>query len=253
MQRILIGGGLVLVLALVLAGGYLALNTGATATDSANKQAAQAFLTERAGDGPTLVFSDTVQGAGANGPPPGAVGTVRGIDGNRITVQNPMDGQTTTILVGDNTTIHKQAPGTTADLTPGTAVTVFGPRTGDSVTAQAVQIGAGGPGSGAPMQITMNGPGPGGAGPGTASGMVQPVIGTVASLDGTHLVVQAGDGSKTTVELPNGVSIVKTVTGQLADIQPGQLVIAQGTSGPDGFAATDIQLATAQVAPMRQP
>lgn len=54
---------------------------------------------------------------------PVAQGTIKSIEGNKVTVTQ-QDGTTTTVTVDDKTTIQKQVNGALADLIAGTRITV---------------------------------------------------------------------------------------------------------------------------------
>jgi hypothetical protein len=72
------------------------------------------------------------------------------VDGQTLVLAAAQGGQPTRVNVTGQTQILKQAPGTTADLTPGTAVTVQPqgqPAADGTLTAATIMIG-GAPGAG---------------------------------------------------------------------------------------------------------
>jgi hypothetical protein len=99
-------------------------------------------------------------GAGAAGGAAGAqggqqaarvtAGTVERVDGQTVVLAAAQGGQATRVNVTGQTQILKQAAGTTADLTPGSNVTVQAqgqPAADGTLTAATIMIGgAGGPG-----------------------------------------------------------------------------------------------------------
>lgn len=82
-------------------------------------------------------FNNTARRTGG-----GAVrGQVLSVDNNTMTVKLP-DGSSKIVILSGSTTINKATQATTADITTGAEVTVFGTTNSDgSVTAQNVQIG----------------------------------------------------------------------------------------------------------------
>lgn len=87
------------------------------------------------------------------------------------------------------------------------------------------------------------GQGPAGAGQGLPDGgQGQNVAGVVESVNGKSIVLTTGDGAKLTIELASGGSIRKQVEGTLADVTPGERIIAFGTRSGDSFQASAIQI-----------
>ncbi|HET6319119.1 MAG TPA: hypothetical protein VFG86_21915 [Chloroflexota bacterium] len=81
---------------------------------------------------------------GQGGQGRGALGTVERLDGQTLTLSGGQGGQQTRVTLNPQTQILKQAPGTTADLTPGTAVTVQAqgqPAADGTITAGTIMIG----------------------------------------------------------------------------------------------------------------
>jgi hypothetical protein len=253
-RTILIAGAAVLVLVAVGAGAWVWATgqTGGTGA-SPNAQAAQQFFTERNGGTPvagnnTLTFG-TGPGGVATGGPPGAVGTVAQVDGNRITLKNPMDGTTTTVQLDATTKIQKQAEATAAEITPGVHLVAVGPKQGTAIAAAVVNLGGAtdAPGAG-PMQMRVEG-GSGGSAPTT---MPERVSGTVEQVSGTTITVKTDDGASATVELAATTAIFQQVDIPASAIAVGDLVLAQGTRQGDVFAATEVQVSTGG-AMMMQP
>lgn len=124
--------------------GLLALIIGAAAGFFAGSQYSKTQV-------PSMMAANNVSGrvgpgAGRQfgGPGMGRGGAVTGeilsVDNNSITVKLA-DGSSKIVLLGSNVVIGKSTPGTSADLTTGTRVAVFGtPNSDGSITAQNVQI-----------------------------------------------------------------------------------------------------------------
>lgn len=70
---------------------------------------------------------------------PVATGTVKSVEGNTVQVTE-QNGNTVAVTVSGQTSIQKTVNGTTADLTPGTRITVMGSQNGANVTASVIQI-----------------------------------------------------------------------------------------------------------------
>lgn len=132
MKSILLGLGVVVLMAIAGGAGYY------LGTDNGLKQAQNIraeFFQQRAGNftntAPTGDSASSAQGqrtvgqgqVAVLGGRPVAQGTIKSIDGNKITVTQ-QDGTATTITIDDKTTIQKQVNGTLADLTAGTRIIV---------------------------------------------------------------------------------------------------------------------------------
>ncbi|HET7770308.1 MAG TPA: hypothetical protein VFN74_16155 [Chloroflexota bacterium] len=112
-------------------------------------------------------------GQGAQGSAPGGgqvratAGTIERMDGQTMVLAAAQGGQPTRVTLTGQTQILKQAPGTTADLSAGTTVTVQAqgqPAPDGTLTAATIMIGGpGGPGGpgGAPPQRPANAAQPG--------------------------------------------------------------------------------------------
>jgi hypothetical protein len=72
--------------------------------------------------------------AGRGGAGGGVAGTVKAVDGDKVTVTGA-NGQDTTIVVGADTTVTKTDAGSASDITPGQTLTVRGTAGADGATA----------------------------------------------------------------------------------------------------------------------
>jgi hypothetical protein len=132
MKSILLVLGVVVLMAVSGGAGYY------LGTDNGLKQAQNIraeFLQQRMGNltgaaptGDSTPSAQGQRGAGqgqvaALGGRPVAQGTVKSVEGNKVTVTQ-QDGTATTITVDDKTTIQKQVNGALADLTAGTRIIV---------------------------------------------------------------------------------------------------------------------------------
>jgi hypothetical protein len=68
-----------------------------------------------------------------------AVGTVKSVDGNKITV-TMQNGNTVTVTLDQETRIVKSVAATATDLQPGVRITVTGDQSGNNVTARSISI-----------------------------------------------------------------------------------------------------------------
>ncbi|HEU5107233.1 MAG TPA: hypothetical protein VFT95_01520 [Micromonosporaceae bacterium] len=84
---------------------------------------------------------------------------------------------------------------------------------------------AAGPGGGR----VFNGPGNGGQGP-----QARGTIGTVEKVEGTDVYVKTPDGRTVKVSTSDSTQVRVTKDGGLSDLQPGQTVAVQGSTGSDG-------------------
>ena len=80
------------------------------------------------------------QGTGQFTGRPTANGTVKSVDGNKITITQ-QDGSTTTVTVDAKAVIQKTGNGTVADIQPGVRITVIEQTTGGTTT-QRIQLTA---------------------------------------------------------------------------------------------------------------
>ena len=96
-------------------------------------------------------------GAQGGGQVRATVGTIERVDGQTMVLTAAQGGQPTRVTLTGQTQILKQAPGTTADLTAGTTVTVQAqgqPAADGTLTAATIMIGGpGGPGGAGGVQL----------------------------------------------------------------------------------------------------
>ena len=160
-----------LIIVAVFGIGWGASFGAGTAYGRRTAPAAAATVGAAGGTGGTQV--QTAAGGGAGGAAPGGAqargtaGTVERVDGQTLVLTAPQGGQSTRVNMTGQTQILKQAAGTTADLTPGSTVTVQAqgqPAADGSIIAGTIMIGgAGGPGGqggpgGAIIQRPANAP-----------------------------------------------------------------------------------------------
>ena len=93
-----------------------------------------------------------------------------------------------------------------------------------------------------------------GAGASGAGGPVgrfggQNVAGVVEKVDADRVTLTAVDGSQVTVELAPDGTVRRTVEGSLADLKPGERVVAFGTRSGDVFRATSVQIGGGRAGP----
>ena len=158
---------------------------------------------------------------------------------------------TSNVAVGSATTITEQAAGTLADLKTGTCVMAVGQKSKGTVTASRITItqpvngqcgsgftGGGGarPGGLPPRTGSQRPSGsgsqrpPGGFGGSANFGFA---FGTISAVDGSTLTVKSTQGS-TTVTVPAGTQIEKTVDVDMSAIAVGMCAFVRGTSGDKG-------------------
>ncbi|MDE3091460.1 MAG: hypothetical protein KGJ80_18995 [Chloroflexota bacterium] len=124
-----------LVLVMVAGGGGFFAGTSYGQAQAQNIRAD--FFRQRSGNQANA--SGQGSQAGQFGGRPAAVGTLKSVQGDTITVtQN--DGTIVTVNVNAQTVIQKTVTGTLGDLQAGERVTVLSDQTGSNVTAQTVQI-----------------------------------------------------------------------------------------------------------------
>jgi hypothetical protein len=242
----------------VLAGcGGPSASTGTGQDQSATDQ----FLAERQG---------TVTPGANNGGTvtlPGVFGTITKIDGDRITISNPIDNSTSVVELADGGKIMKQVDGQASDIKVGDSIAAFGSKNGDDLAAEAVSIGGEGMVAGAgagPVRIERPAGGDaGGSAPpaggdfqvvegqgqqgGGAQGNVPEVVGgTVEKIDGSTLTVKTADGTAT-VTLSDSTKVQKQVEVKLSDLGLGETIMATGTREGDTLKATTINVQSAMV------
>lgn len=140
MKTILLALGVVVLMAASGgAGYYLGTDNGLKQaqnirTEFFQQRAANATSNAPAGDSASSAQGQGQRGAGQNqaqgqgqvaalGGRPVAQGTIKSVEGNKITVTQ-QDGSTTTVTVDDKTTVQKQVNGVIADLTAGARIIV---------------------------------------------------------------------------------------------------------------------------------
>lgn len=111
-------------------------NAQGAAVDPSQVQGGQQGQSRSAGQG-----GQGGQGAGQFAGRPTANGTVKSVDGNKITVTQ-QDGSTTTVTVDSKAVIQKTGTGTVADIQPGLRITVVEQTTGNATT-QRITLTAG--------------------------------------------------------------------------------------------------------------
>lgn len=147
MKRALIVLGSI-VFALVLAGGgFFAGLTVGKAQGQTQAQDAQTNFFRQRGFDPNTGGPGGAGGLGAGAARRGVTGTIQQVAGNTLTVISAQN-ETVTVQIADTTPIQKTATGGKADLTVGATVLVVGERSGNNVTATAIQLTAGAAGVG---------------------------------------------------------------------------------------------------------
>jgi hypothetical protein len=221
--------------------------------DGAQQAAAREFLTERNDGTPVALGAD-------DGPT--VVGVIEGMDGRTLTLKRPIDNASETIELAADARISQQLPASREALTVGQRATALGARSGETLDAQAIQLGQGALGPGGVIQI---GPGVGPAGaepqsrplriepnasgqPGDAviggdPGMqAEPVSGVIERVDGDTLTLKQDDGASVTVRLSAATEISERRDVDLDALQPGRLVLASGTRSNGRLSAAQIEL-----------
>jgi hypothetical protein len=118
------------------AGGFFA----GTAYGSAQAQNTRdEFLRNRQGGTPGQFGQNGPNGQAGQFGRPAAVGTVKSVNGNTLTVTQ-QDGTTVTVTVNQQTTIQKTTTGAISDIQPGQRITVESDQTGGNIVARGIQI-----------------------------------------------------------------------------------------------------------------
>ncbi len=218
---------------------------GISAATSSNSSGAAASSPTPA-SGPTG-GAGTLPAPGARpGNGSGGFGTIAGIDGSNLTVEE-QSGTTTKVVTSSSTSITKSVSGTVDDIKVGDTVRVAG--TGSSSRIAATRVtddgkmsadaaNQGRPG-GPPLGGAFNGrQAPGGPGGGAGGGMTRGVVQSVG--DGTFTITGI-DGSAVNVTTSSStqVSVVKTAT--LADLRVGDTVMVRGPAANGTITATSIR------------
>ncbi|MBX0328008.1 hypothetical protein K2Z83_10005 [Oscillochloris sp. ZM17-4] len=127
---------------------------GVVAGQDSRSSAQQEFFAQRGG-GQGGAGAQTPGGRGQ-----GVSGTVESIDGGTVSLKLS-DGSTVKVSLAADGVVRHQVDGTLADLTVGERVVAIGQRSGDTVTASAIQAGgAFGGAPGAPGAPGANRPNP---------------------------------------------------------------------------------------------
>jgi hypothetical protein len=157
-------------------------------------------------------------------------GLVGSVSGGTVTLTGP--NGPATVDVTPSTRVIEVVPGQLTDVTAGECVMVRHTKDSSapsSVTAAAVLIGQAGNGR------------CGGHGPGRG------VTGTVASVNGSSIVLTATDNSQTTVTVTSNTRYAKISKGDTSAIAAGQCLGARGIKdGSGNLQATAINLRPAQ-------
>jgi hypothetical protein len=221
--------------------------------DGAQEAAAREFLTER-NDGTPVALG------AADGPT--TVGVIERVDGRTLTLKRPFDNTSETIELADDVRISQQLPASRAALTVGQRATALGVRSGETLDAQAIQLGEDALGPGGVVHVGP-GVGPAGAEPqsrplqiqpgasgqpgdtmigGDAATQDAPVSGVIERVDGEALTLKQDDGASATVRLSATTQISERREAGRDALQPGQLVLASGTRSDGRLRAAQIEL-----------
>lgn len=180
----------------------------------------------------------------------GAHGTVTGVEGGTVTVEDG-EGTATTVTTDDETTVRDVAAGEVADVAEGDTVVVTGETADDdTVTARRlVDLGSldpddlppGRPGRpGGPWGDDADDPDDEDAGP-DAEGWgarFRPAVGTVAAVDGATITVATDDGDVAVTTTDETAVTVVTEIG-VADLAEGDTIAVRGETADDGTVAAD--------------
>lgn len=180
----------------------------------------------------------------------GAHGTVSGVDGSTVTLEDGA-GTATTVTTDDETTIRDVAAGEVAAVAEGDTVVVMGETADDgTVTAGHVldlgtldpdDLPPGRPGRpGGPWGDDADDPDDEDAGP-DAEGWgarFRPAVGTVAAVDGATITVATDDGDVAVTTTDETQVTVVTEIG-VADLAEGDTIAVRGETADDGTVAAD--------------
>ena len=184
---------------------------------------------------------------------PGAHGTVTGVDGTTVTIEDD-EGTATTVTTDDETNVLDVAEGDVADIAEGDTVVVMG-ETGDDegVTARHVTdlgtldpeaLHPGGPRMGRDGAEAAPDEAPGDEatppeGERRGDWRMGPTTGTVASVDGGTFTVTTDDGDvAVTTTDETAVTVVTEIA--VADLAEGDTVAARGETDDEGTVAADV-------------
>ena len=185
------------------------------------------------------------RGGRGDGPPP-LMGKITALKGNSLELAKP-DGTTVAVTLTDKTEFRKERqPAKAADFKVGDMVFVRGEQNADkTVTASMVAArGANGPGAGGGEGRGFGG----GAGPAQLGELGKDyVAGEIKSVDAPKLTVLRSDNVTQTIELNEESSLRKgheSIT--MADIQPGDHVVARGTMLNNVFVPKNVMILSAE-------
>ncbi|HEX7133688.1 MAG TPA: hypothetical protein VF228_14020 [Iamia sp.] len=178
---------------------------------------------------------------------PGAHGTVTGVDGTTVTIEDD-EGTATTVTTDDETGVFDVAEGEVADIAEGDSVVVMG-ETGDddAVTARHVtDLGSLDPDALHPGRPDGVEPPAGeeGGDEGQEEGETRhrafrPTVGTVASVDGATVTVTTDDGDVVVTTTDDTMVTVVTEIA-VSDLAEGDTVAARGEVDDEGTVAADV-------------
>jgi len=184
------------------------------------------------------------RGARGDGPPP-FMGKITAMKGNSLELAR-QDGTTAIVMLTDKTEFRKdRQPAKAADFKVGDMIFVRGEENADKTVTAAVVAARNG-----------NGPGDGGGGRGFRGGNGRAqmgelgkdyVAGEIKSVDTPKLTVLRSDNVTQTIELNEDSSLRKgreSIT--MADIQPGEHVIARGSMQNNVFVPTSVMILSAE-------
>jgi hypothetical protein len=225
-----------------------------------DQSARDQFLADRQGT--------VTPGAGGQGDAalPGIMGTIEKVEGNKLTIKNPIDNSTSIVELADGGKVTKQVDGQPSDIKVGDDIVAFGSKNGNALEAEVVSLGGGlAGGEGGPVRVerpmgdnTGNyaTPAPGGGfqpnarpsgGDMIDTGTMPDVVsGTVEKIDGSTLTVKTNDGIAT-VRLSDSTKVHKQVEIALSDLQVGEMIMATGSRQGDGFKATTISVQSGMI------
>lgn len=172
-------------------------------------------------------------------------GIIEKVEGNTVSLKQPLLGQTVTVQLTADTKIVQQAKVQIEEIRPGDQVTAFGKQeqAGDVFQADFVQIGLPSVLSSSPVSMPLPG----------SSGQPVPekdtlfaegdsITGTVERVDGTKISVKSADGKTMTVQLGPDAGIHKQKQFGPEGLIPGNFVIANGEAKEHGFEVSDLEV-----------